>query len=42
MEGVWLSGIHFKGNHLTMIQAKFGLNWTSGFRGDDFLQTDAK
>jgi hypothetical protein len=26
-----------------MIQAKFGLNWPSGFRGDDFLnslQTD--
>ena len=27
-----------------MIQAKFGLNWPSGFRGEDFLislQTDA-
>ena len=26
-----------------MIQAKFGLNWSSGFRGEDFwksLQTD--
>jgi hypothetical protein len=28
-----------------MVQAKFGLNWHSGFRGEDFwkcLQTDAK
>jgi hypothetical protein len=28
-----------------MIQAKFGLNWPSGFRGEDFwksLQTDDK
>jgi hypothetical protein len=30
-----------------MIQAKFGLNWPSGFRGEDFLKslqttTDAK
>jgi hypothetical protein len=28
-----------------MIQAKFGLNWPSGFKGEDFLkslQTDAK
>jgi hypothetical protein len=28
-----------------MIQAKFGLNWLSGFRGEDFwksLQTDDK
>jgi hypothetical protein len=39
----WLSDITFKGNPLRMIQAKFGLNWPSGFRGDDFLnslQTD--
>ena len=31
------------GNPLRMIQAKFGLNWPSGFRGEDFwksLQTD--
>jgi hypothetical protein len=27
---------HFKGNPLRMIQAKFGLNWPSGFRGEDF------
>ena len=39
MEGVWLSGKNCKGNHLTMIQAKFGLNWTSGFRGEDFLRS---
>ena len=39
----WLSDITFKGNSLRMIQAKFGLNWPSGFRGEDFwksLQTD--
>jgi hypothetical protein len=39
----WLSDITFKGNPLRMIQAKFGLNWPSGFRGEDFLkglQTD--
>jgi hypothetical protein len=24
------------GNPLRMIQAKFGLNWPSGFRGKDF------
>ena len=37
------SDISFKGNPLRMIQAKFGLNWPSGFRGEDFwksLQTD--
>jgi hypothetical protein len=32
----WLSDITFKGNPLRMIQAKFGLNWPSGFRGEDF------
>jgi hypothetical protein len=32
----WLSDITFKGNSLRMIQAKFGLNWPSGFRGEDF------
>jgi hypothetical protein len=31
----WLSDITFKGNTLRMIQAKFGLNWPSGFRGED-------
>ena len=39
------SDITFKGNPLRMIQAKFGLNWPSGFRGEDFLkslQTDAE
>ena len=42
----WLTGssdITFKGNPLRMIQATFGLNWPSGFRGEDFwksLQTD--
>jgi hypothetical protein len=38
-----LSDIIFKGNPLRMIQAKFGLNWPSSFRGEDFfksLQTD--
>jgi hypothetical protein len=33
----------FKRNPLRMIQAKFGLNWPSGFRGEDCfksLQTD--
>ena len=37
------SDICFKGNPLRMIQAKSGLNWPSGFRGEDFfksLQTD--
>ena len=37
------SDITFKGNPLWMIQDKFGLNWPSGFRGEDFfksLQTD--
>jgi hypothetical protein len=29
---------NFKGNHLRMIQAKFGLNWPSGFR-EDFLKS---
>jgi hypothetical protein len=36
---VWSAGssdITFKGNPLKMIQAKFGLNWPSGFRGEDF------
>jgi hypothetical protein len=32
------SDISFKGNPLRMIQAKFGLNWPSGFRGEDFLK----
>jgi hypothetical protein len=39
----WLSDISFKGNPLRMIQAKFGLNWPSGFIREDFfksLQTD--
>ena len=39
----WISDISFKGNPLRMIQAKFVLNWPSGFRGEDFfksLQTD--
>jgi hypothetical protein len=38
----WLAGssdITFKGNPLRMIQAKFGLNWPSGFRGEDFLKS---
>ena len=42
MEGVVI-GHNFKGNPLRMIQAKFGLNWPSGFRGEDIwksLQTD--
>ena len=30
------SDITCKGNPLRMIQAKFGLNWPSGFRGEDF------
>jgi hypothetical protein len=34
MEGMAIR--HFKGNALRMIQAKFGLNWPSGFRGEDF------
>jgi hypothetical protein len=40
-----LKKLAVKGNPLRMIQAKFGLNWPSGFRGEDFLkslQTDAK
>ena len=39
----WLLDITIKGNPLRMIQAKFGLNWPSGFRGEDFwkgLQMD--
>jgi hypothetical protein len=39
----WLLDITFKGNPLRMIQAKFGLNWPSGFRGEDLsksLETD--
>jgi len=46
--GGWSAGsldITFKGNPLRMIQVKFGLNWPSGFRGEDFLkslQPDAK
>jgi hypothetical protein len=35
MEGVVI-GHTVKGNPLSMIQAKFGLNWPSGFRGEDF------
>ena len=35
----WLSDITFKGNSLRMIQAKFGLNWPSGFRGEDFWKS---
>ena len=30
------SDVNCKGNPLRMIQAKFGLNWPSGFRGEDF------
>ena len=33
------SDIILKGNPLRMIQAKFGLNWPSGFRGEDFLKS---
>jgi hypothetical protein len=33
------SDISFKGNPLRMIQAKFGLNRPSGFRGEDFLKS---
>jgi hypothetical protein len=33
------SDIYFKGNPLRMIQAKFGLNWPSGFRGEDFWKS---
>jgi hypothetical protein len=39
------SDIAFNGNPIRMIQAKFGLNWPSGFRGEDFwksLQTEPK
>jgi hypothetical protein len=32
-------GQNFKGNPQRMIQAKFGLNWSSGFRGEDFLKS---
>jgi hypothetical protein len=32
----WRSDITFKGYPLRMIQAKFGLNWPSGFIGEDF------
>ena len=38
----WLAGssdISFKGYPLRMIQAKFGLNWPCGFRGEDFLKS---
>jgi hypothetical protein len=35
MEGMAID-ITFKGNPLRMIQAKFGLNWPSGYRGEDF------
>jgi hypothetical protein len=30
------SDVNFKGNPLRTIQAKLGLNWPSGFRGEDF------
>ena len=33
------SDITFKGNPLRVIQDKFGLNWPSGFRGEDFLKS---
>ena len=33
------SDITFKGYPLRMIQAKFGLNWPSGFRREDFLKS---
>ena len=36
----WSAGsldLSFKGNPLRMIQAKFGLNWPGGFRGEDFF-----
>ena len=39
MVGKWSAGssdITFKGNPLRMIQAKFGLNWPSDFRGEKF------
>jgi hypothetical protein len=36
------SDIGFKGNPLRMIQAKFGLNWPSGFRGEDFLKSHGR
>jgi hypothetical protein len=36
MEGVAIGQFFFKGNPLKIIQAKFGLNWLSGFRGEDF------
>jgi hypothetical protein len=32
----WLSDIPFKGNPLRKIQANFGLNWPTAFRGEDF------
>jgi hypothetical protein len=35
----WLSDITFKVNPIRMIQAKFGLNWPSGFKGEDFLKS---
>jgi hypothetical protein len=34
-----LTNINIKGNPIRMIQAKFGLNWPSGFRGEDFLKS---
>ena len=33
------SDIPFKGNPLRMIQAKFGLNWPSRCRGEDFWKS---
>ena len=33
------SDITFKGKPLRMIQAKLGLNWPSGFRGEDFFKS---
>ena len=33
------SDIILKGNPLRMIHAKFGLNWPSRFRGEDFLKS---
>ena len=33
------SDTNFKGNPVRMIQAKFGLNWPSGFREEDFLKS---
>jgi hypothetical protein len=33
------SDITFKENPQRVIQDKFGLNWPSGFRGEDFLKS---